>query len=96
MLLSSLFALTFFLLPYLCLSVSSSGASALSADGIVSVAGTVYSSLAQRPKSISLQRSEQKGRVGLSCHGAGFPQIGHFIKSKKAKVKRQKLGGNHF
>jgi hypothetical protein len=72
---------------YFCISVSSCGASALSAEGIVSVAGTLYSSLAQRPKSISLQRSEQKGRVGLSCHWAGFPQIGHFIKVKRQKVK---------
>jgi hypothetical protein len=61
------------------LSSSSCGACASSIEGIVSVAGTVYSSLAQRPKSISLQRSEQKGRFGLSCHPVGFPQFGHFI-----------------
>ncbi len=41
--------------------------------------GTVYSSLTQQPRSMSLQRSEQKGRYGLSCHSAGLLQVGHFI-----------------
>ncbi|MDT4897740.1 MAG: hypothetical protein QOH25_2817 [Acidobacteriota bacterium] len=57
-------------------------------------AGTRYSSLAQRPKSISLQRSEQKGRCGLSCHSAGLLQFGHFIrkiKNQKCKMEDEKL-----
>ena len=41
-------------------------------------AGTRYSSLAQAPRSISLQRSEQKGRQGLaSVHCTDFWQVGH-------------------
>ena len=43
--------------------------------------GTLYSSLTQRPRSTSLQRSEQKGRNGLSFHSTGLPQIGHFIEA---------------
>ena len=31
------------------------------------------------PRSIIRQRSEQKGRFGLSFHSAGLPQIGHFM-----------------
>ena len=34
-------------------------------------------SLAQAPRSISLQRSEQKGRVGVfGLHSTGAPQVG--------------------
>jgi hypothetical protein len=58
------------------------GVSSFSAEGAGS-AGMRYSSLAQRPKSISLQRSEQKGRLGLSCQMAGFPQFGHVIRKLK-------------
>lgn len=50
-----------------------------SAAGMGSLEGTLYCSSAQRPKSISLQRSEQKGREGLLSKSTGFPQVGHFI-----------------
>ena len=43
--------------------------------------GTRYSSLTQRPRSTSLQRSEQNGRNGLSCHSTGLPQVGHFMET---------------
>ncbi len=39
-------------------------------------AGKLYSSLAQAPKSISLQRSLQKGLDLLSCHAVLVPQLG--------------------
>gem|GEM_PF-4170945 len=45
--------------------------------------GTEYASSAQRPKSISLHRSEQKGREGLSCHSTGFPHVGQMRTSQK-------------
>jgi hypothetical protein len=41
--------------------------------------GTQYSSLTQRPRSISLQRSEQNGRKGLFFHSTGLPQIGQVM-----------------
>ncbi len=39
-------------------------------------AGKLYSSLAQAPKSISLQRSLQKGFDLLSCQAVLVPQFG--------------------
>jgi hypothetical protein len=59
-----------------------SPSSALAGGGEVSevlteVPDTRYSSLVHLSKSISLQRSEQKGRHGLSCHSTRFPQVGH-------------------
>src|SRR6185503_19360075 len=45
--------------------------------------GTRYSSFTHFPRSISLQRSEQNGRWGLSCQGTGLLQVGHcFIKAE--------------
>ena len=47
-----------------------------SSENGVDSAGKLYSSLAQAPKSISLQRSLQKGLYLLSCHGVLVPQRG--------------------
>ena len=46
--------------------------------------GTRYSSLTQRPRSTSLQRSQQNGRNGLSFHSTGLPQVGHFMETDAA------------
>lgn len=72
------------------LAGSSSGAEGLEGELLSTCAsegapGTRNSSLAQRPKSMSLQRSEQKGRAGLSFHSVGLPQVGHFIRGNRAK-----------
>lgn len=55
------------------------GASSSSRSGEVSCCGIRYSSAAQAPKSIVLQRLEQKGRSGLSVlHATDLPQAGHW------------------
>lgn len=41
--------------------------------------GIRYCPEAQRPRSINLQRSEQKGRTGLSCQVTGVLQIGQVM-----------------
>ena len=40
---------------------------------------TLYSSPAHLPRSMTWQRSEQKGRDGFPSHFVGVPQIGHLI-----------------
>ena len=51
--------------------------------------GTRYSSLTHLPRSSSLQRSEQNGRKGLSCHSTCLLQVGQcFI-----EVDGEKLAG---
>lgn len=40
--------------------------------------GSLYSSLAQAPRSIILHRSEQKGRNSLFSQVVSLPQRGHF------------------
>lgn len=50
-----------------------------------------YSSLAQAPKSMSLHRSEQKGRQGFVVeYSIDFPQVGHltFMMATKKLAKR--------
>ncbi|OAE12866.1 hypothetical protein AZH11_09920 [Pseudomonas simiae] len=44
----------------------------------IRLTGILCSSDAQAPRSISLQRSEQNGRLGLvAVHSTGAPQVGH-------------------
>ena len=50
--------------------------------------GTRYSPSTHRPRSTSWQRSEQKGRKGLSFHSAGLPQVGHFMNLEATKTAR--------
>ena len=42
------------------------------------IPGTRYSSLVHLSKSISLHRSEQNGRHGLSLYSTDFPHVGQF------------------
>src|SRR5688572_16443475 len=53
--------------------------------------GTRNSSLAQRPKSMSLQRSEQKGRSGFSFHSTGLPQVGQVIAGNQLNRDRKEI-----
>jgi hypothetical protein len=51
----------------------------MSSAGVMG-AGMAYSSLAQRPKSICLHRSEQNGRFGFFVeYVCCFPQLGHLV-----------------
>jgi len=49
-----------------------------SGSGGASSEGTRYCSSIHLPRSISLHRSEQKGRQGLFSNSAPLPQTGHF------------------
>src|SRR6266511_748401 len=65
------------------LFASSSGEFSVCSKGRCSP-GTRYSSLIQRPRSLSLQRSEQNGRNRLSFQSTGLPQVGHFMETELA------------
>jgi hypothetical protein len=62
--------------------------SLLSACG-ASWVGKLYSSLAQAPRSIILQRSEQKGRNSLSSHVVSLPQRGQFKVVGMGRLQRK-------
>jgi|SRR5438132_7072583 len=55
-----------------------SGGGSVISEGLIGRPGTRYSSLVHLSKSISLHRSEQNGRQGLSSLCVGFPHVGHF------------------
>src|SRR5580700_12284361 len=65
---------------YCVLSPSPSGSSGMAGDEIT------YFSLAQLPRSMILQRSEQKGKNGSSAE-TSFLQIGHFIVLRRVSEK---------
>src|SRR5580658_6963446 len=65
---------------YCVVSPSPSGSSGMAGDEIT------YFSLAQLPRSMILQRSEQKGKNGSSAE-TSFLQIGHFIVLRRVSEK---------
>lgn len=69
------------------LFVSARGPSSSSSTGSPRTGrpGKRYSSLTHLLRSTSLQRSEQNGRNGLSCHSTCLLQVGHFFMSQMGR-----------
>ena len=64
----------------------------VSSKGAASSEGTAYSSLAHAPRSISLHRSEQKGRNSFPVHSTGLRHLGQ-VRMKKAVAPQPSAAG---